>query len=787
MYMWNLIGKILIISGMLSVFAFFAPMQEVAAQTQYTDSVTFRIDSVQIVGNSLIYSVMFKRTNQDWRGTASSVQDTVLGNVDLYFWLNDVIFDKEASVLITRMHPNIGTGSSLLTINARYHAMRFLIQLKAENTAVVNPNLVGVPYHDFEELCQIQMPLQYTDRNLGFRWDSIATGGQSNIGEPLIMSLQGDILTNPDPNLKLEDYSKIVYACEGDRVKLWAQGYSAGTQQTMTWSMSDDPAGNNVLAHFSSNLFGPVVGSGQVHYAGSVEVTGKGTLNYEISADNAPLGSRVDTLILLHAPDWLDGLYFQCELSDASLSAYPKKSNWGETKVIIRDSLFGWFAASDPSERTDGSIGASDVTDTVFKCPSTESYVSFFFFGPASDEMEELVGNELSIVYGGRDKMANPLEGMITLTSWTEETGVTAPNGKALFKGTVLLPDSLTNIEVWVSSISTEKGCHNGAAYAPYDTVHIRNLDGPDVKVLASLTDTTLTSGESMTLNNKYNYTDYALKSALGSTLDVHNKIYHASATPCTDDGGCADTIVYYYEVPTAEGKACRMEVNQVVHLSDWYYLSVKVFLEGAFLSTDMTDFLHKNNYLPLTSPYTIDGENLRLAAFPASKNIVDWIYVSIRKGKVDEVDQVVAEMPVFLLTDGSVCDTEGKPYLRLKNLNPSEQYFVVVGHRNHLLTRSKQPYTFSTSMTQPTMVDFTNPDNVAGNLVLLGTNLYGLIVGDVLQAQLINAAGLNQTIREMAFDGYIVTDLDFNGLVNAMDLSIVKKNMGESTGLYLP
>lgn len=268
--------KWLCTSMLLGICLFLLPTQEVSAQI-YTDSLTFKIDSAKIEGEFLTYSVMFWRTNEDWRGgdaVISSIQDTTLGNTDLYFWIENVVFDTKTAPQIERYHPKVDVpssspwaspGTNLLDITARYYARRFAISLKNKTTGLNNGmGVVEIPYMQPTELCQIKLRMSNPAQNPGLYWDTLATGGQSTIGEPLILAYEGDIKMNPDKDIILVDHTAKEYVCEGGEAKIWAKGHSAGDQLKIAWYMSDKSdcieqykAGNGVK--FYSDITGNVV------------------------------------------------------------------------------------------------------------------------------------------------------------------------------------------------------------------------------------------------------------------------------------------------------------------------------------------------------------------------------------------------------------------------------------------------------------------------------------------------------------------------------------------------
>lgn len=106
--MKGILCKWLGISVFLLVLLFCTQKTEAAV---YTDSLTFKIDSAKIEGDFLEYSVMFWRTNESWVGD-NGIQDTLLGNTDLNFWLEDVVFDKNVAPQIVRKHADLDLNTA---------------------------------------------------------------------------------------------------------------------------------------------------------------------------------------------------------------------------------------------------------------------------------------------------------------------------------------------------------------------------------------------------------------------------------------------------------------------------------------------------------------------------------------------------------------------------------------------------------------------------------------------------------------------------------------------------
>lgn len=761
----------------------------------YMDSVVFCIDSAKIEDNSLVFSLMFHRPNESWKENSTSEQDTLLGNVDFYFWMMDAVFDKTALPRILRHHAGVTpvgkSGNTLLSIEAKYYAQRFLVALRKQPVTLTQTNL-PVLWNQPVELCQVKLPLLFPDQNPGFRWDSVATGGQSKIGQPLIKVLQGDVKLNPDKDIRLLDYTRIETACEGGVAKFWAKGHTNGTDPRFSWYFSTDPDGSNPVAIVEDMK----TAATPTYITSGSKATPWGPLTYRVSADQEGM-EWVDTLYLLNVPISLDSIYVQCKLSDRTLSTQPKTSIWGESQLLVRDSIFGWFAAIDPSMRDDHTstnIGASDRTDTVMKCPGSGARTAFYFFGPECDDDRNTIGDKMTVNYLTRDNFFNVYPSSVEISSWSKVDGKTAPNGKCLYWASVEL-DTVSDVISWVSSISTAKGCDNGAAYTKWDTVYIRNV-APDGTVLAALTDTTISSGESFSLDKSYAYTGYELKQpALGSLdLDPANPRYKAPTTSCNDPNGCADTIIYSYEVNVGDGASCTMKVGQKVNIGDIYYLSAKVLLEGGFqygtgglmLNIQRIDF-PRNGAGQYTSPYS-DETVSALPTFDNGMEVVDWIYILLRdENNVGKPLEIVDSTSAFLRQDGAVFGKDGKPYVTFKNL-PKDKYHVIIQHRNHIGVMSKNSIELkNTGMAAQsvTMVDFTQDNNCYKDsgistpvMATLSDGRKALFVGDVNADGMVSRGDLNEMTFNMPSVGYNVIDVNFDGLGDSIDYLLIEGNL---------
>ncbi|MCW5917663.1 MAG: hypothetical protein KIS82_09990 [Ferruginibacter sp.] len=149
--------------------------------------------------------------------------------------------------------------------------------------------------------------------------------------------------------------------------------------------------------------------------------------------------------------------------------------------------------------------------------------------------------------------------------------------------------------------------------------------------------------------------------------------------------------------------------------------VSPKVFLQGAYSGTNMTDLLRTKNLIPTTEPYSSitgftqsgsgGGETTTAAIVgsgaPASNDaIVDWVFVQLHDGTTGDV---ISTRSALLQRDGDIVETDGVSPLNMAG-NAAGSYYISVRHRNHLGIRT--PASFGLAKTTTTAYNFT--DNIS-------------------------------------------------------------------------
>ena len=153
------------------------------------------------------------------------------------------------------------------------------------------------------------------------------------------------------------------------------------------------------------------------------------------------------------------------------------------------------------------------------------------------------------------------------------------------------------------------------------------------------------------------------------------------------------------------------------------------------------------------------------------SDAIVDWVFLELR----DKSDAtiVLATRSALLQSDGNVVDMDGISPVAFDNL-PTDDYYMVVKHRNHLGVRSAMPKALSNTTT---VVDFTSDLNyVSGGtngIASLGDGKFGLYSGDFNRNGQIQNTDYAAMILTLGISGYVAGDFDMNSQVQNTDLHL--------------
>lgn len=205
--------------------------------------------------------------------------------------------------------------------------------------------------------------------------------------------------------------------------------------------------------------------------------------------------------------------------------------------------------------------------------------------------------------------------------------------------------------------------------------------------------------------------------------------------------------------------------------------LSLKVFLEGPFGTTEMNSVLNAEGIIPLVQPYNVTPWNYpgteEVISIPGNQ-VVDWILLELRDAPdVNSATSatIIARRAAFVKKDGTVISISGSAVLDFGN-SIEEQLFVVVRHRDHLAIISANPLTQTEGVYN---YDFTtSASQVLGGVLgykELVPGIWGMAGGDA------NADGeIDATDQTGAWEteagkfGYLSSDYSLDSQVNNSD-----------------
>ena len=215
--------------------------------------------------------------------------------------------------------------------------------------------------------------------------------------------------------------------------------------------------------------------------------------------------------------------------------------------------------------------------------------------------------------------------------------------------------------------------------------------------------------------------------------------------------------------------------------------ISPKVYLQGAALNPDaggtnwMRDNLREADLLSTTSPYADGLTAVTSSIFDISGSdaIVDWVWVELRDKNDNTI--VIDEQSALLQRDGDVVSVDGLSSLSFNQ--PSDYYYLVVSHRNHIGIITSNTVSLSSSTTVLDLTsDETLIDGGTNAVVLLSNGFYGLFAGDYDgngQVQNTDLTAVRPLIGQPT--GYEDADFDMNGQVQNTDINnLLNPNIGK-------
>lgn len=205
--------------------------------------------------------------------------------------------------------------------------------------------------------------------------------------------------------------------------------------------------------------------------------------------------------------------------------------------------------------------------------------------------------------------------------------------------------------------------------------------------------------------------------------------------------------------------------------------VNIKVYLEGGYIGSGlMRTSMLDNGILPLVQPYGPSQFNYSgtesVPAIPAG--VVDWIYLEIRSTATGTAIPS-GRRAAFIKADGSVVDLDGTTPVKMTVVEGD--YFIVVGHRNHLPVMSTNAQHLSTSSP---LYDFATglSQYYGGQAADLGDGLFACYSGDANKTFVVSAADYSTVTDNLLQTNYNQADLNLTAAVTAADFGFVTRNL---------
>ncbi len=256
----------------------------------------------------------------------------------------------------------------------------------------------------------------------------------------------------------------------------------------------------------------------------------------------------------------------------------------------------------------------------------------------------------------------------------------------------------------------------------------------------------------------------------------------------------------------------------------DYIVMSLKARLEGAYRydKKTMGNELQQKGLIPMpppdTYPYNIDKNRAFYVRTDGKlpDSVVDWVVVVFKESYTSE-NTIVNTL--LLKTDGSLVDMYGNAQVMFSTTGEvvysngqiilpqdttksliDRDYYIAVMHRNHTAVISTKPEEFL--IAGENSFDFTRPSFVMGGEHSLRKVdrepnaptmfLYGMIAGDVNNGNMpdgiITESDYKAILpaysqwRNSVFEGYLLHDLDLNGIITTRDYNVGFNNRNKTT-----
>ena len=208
----------------------------------------------------------------------------------------------------------------------------------------------------------------------------------------------------------------------------------------------------------------------------------------------------------------------------------------------------------------------------------------------------------------------------------------------------------------------------------------------------------------------------------------------------------------------------------------------IKMYLEGPYDSGNMTNMLNTRGQLPVSrpynnAPYNYNGsESVDSSFFTSHPDITDWVMIELRQH--DTSSTFISRRAAFIRTNGKIVDLDGTSPVTFSDVT-SGTYYVVIYHRNHLISMSSSGLVFNILTTS---YDFTTGAGqfYGGDAKDLGGGAFGMYAGDPENDGNVNHQDLIEESIQQSSIQYNKADTNMDCEVDATDYEPTDSNIGK-------
>ncbi|WP_075343817.1 hypothetical protein [Tenacibaculum agarivorans] len=237
-------------------------------------------------------------------------------------------------------------------------------------------------------------------------------------------------------------------------------------------------------------------------------------------------------------------------------------------------------------------------------------------------------------------------------------------------------------------------------------------------------------------------------------------------------------------------------DIDDTTNFSDTHcgsvQVAIKAYLQGAFINPNsgeeslMRDDLRvSGGVYGSTSPYSDSAtisDAIKLDNVGAN-SMVDWVWVELRDAT--NPNTIIAGKSGILQRNGDIVTTDDGSSPLYFDVS-SDNYYIVIKHRNHLSIMTSSVISLSTTTTTVDLASSSTAVSGGSNAITdMGNGIFAMIAGDFDENGQVQNSDTNAVIQQLGLSGYNKADIDMNGQVQNSDINnLLSPNIGKGEQL---